>query len=131
MLAQQLVKLLRLPDVQHTARDRRVVHTQHGVNVLHTLGSDVRELLDLGCRVLDLLVGERKLELLDTALDSVPAGETMSDGDVSGQAKVLGPQDLIGAGVVEDGLGVNTGLVRKRAISARNTRLSDQAAYLP
>lgn len=130
MLAQQLVELLRLSNVQHTTRNRRVVHTQYSVNVFHTLGSDVRELLDLGCRVLDLLIGKSELELLNTALDGVPAGETVSDGDVSGQTKVLGPQDLVGAGVVENRLGVDTGLVRKRTISAGNTGLLDKTAKL-
>ena len=64
-----------------------------------------------------LLVGELEAELLDTALDGVPAGEAVADRDVAGEAEVLGLEDLVGRGVVEDGLGVDAGLVSERAVA--------------
>ena len=58
-----------------------------------------------------MVVGHLDVELLSTRLDGVPAGQTRGEVDVSRHAKVFRVDDLVGAGVVEDGLGVNTGLV--------------------
>lgn len=40
------------------------------------------------------------------------------DGDVSCETKVFGLQNLVRAGVVQDCLGMNTGLVRKSAVAS-------------
>ena len=53
----------------------------------------------------------------------------MANGDVAGETEVLRLEDLVGGGVVEDGLGVNTGLVGEGTVTpeddvrllARNT----------
>ena len=38
--------------------------------------------------------------------------------DVASETEVLGLEDLVGARVVQDGLGVDAGLVRERAVPA-------------
>ena len=121
VLAQQAVERLALARGELAGLDARVVDTQERVDVVHRLRADVRELLDLGGDVLDLLVGELEAELLDTALDGVPAGEAVADRDVAGEAEVLGLEDLVGRGVVEDGLGVDTSLVGERAVATEKT----------
>lgn len=65
----------------------------------------------------NLLVSELETELLDTALDRVPARETVADGDIAGETEVLRLEDLVGGGVVEDGLGVDTSLVGEGAVT--------------
>ena len=100
------------------------------------MGTDVSKLLDLGGSILDLIgktsqlfclglgqagtnliISELQAQLLDTALDSIPASETVTDRDVSGETKVFWLEDLIGRGVVQDGLGVDTSLVGERTIT--------------
>lgn len=95
-----------------------MIDTENGINVLHALSANVCELLDLGGSILDLLVGHVELELLNTRLDGVPACETVSDGDVASQTKVFRLEDFVGGWVVEDGFGVDTGLVRECTVSA-------------
>ena len=65
-----------------------------------------------------LIVGQLQTKLLNTALDSVPAGKTVTNGDISGETEVLGLEDLIGRRVIENGLGVNTSLVRESTVTA-------------
>ena len=65
------------------------------------------------------LVGELEAELLDTTLDSVPACQAVSDRNVARKTEVLRLENLVGGRVVENGLGVNTRLVRKRTIATR------------
>lgn len=65
-----------------------------------------------------LLVGKLESELLHTTLDSVPAREPVSDRHISRETEILRLQDLIGGRVVQNSLGVNTGLVRERTIPA-------------
>ena len=55
--------------------------------------------------------------MLDTALDSIPASETVTNRNVSGETKVFRLENLIGRGVVQNGLGVDTGLVGERTIT--------------
>ena len=99
------------------------------------MGTNVSKLLDLGSSILDLeregqlfgvglgqastnlIISELQAQLLDTALDSIPASETVTDRDVSGETKVFWLEDLIGRGVVQDGLGVDTSLVGERTIT--------------
>jgi hypothetical protein len=44
------------------------------------LCSDIGKLLDLGGSVLDLLVVKREVKLLDSGLDGVPSGQTVTIG---------------------------------------------------
>ena len=75
----------------------RVVDTKESINVVHRLCANVGELLDLSSDIFDLTINVselsprlsglktdlvvRKLEskLFDTALDSVPASETVTN----------------------------------------------------
>jgi hypothetical protein len=106
-----------LTDGKLAGLDAGVIDTEQGVDVIHGLRADVGELLDLGGDVLDLVVGEREAELLNTALDRVPAGETVADRNIAGKTEVLRLENLVSRGVVEDGLGVDTGLVSERTVA--------------
>ena len=99
------------------------------------MGTNVSKLLDLGSSILDLeregqlfgvglgqastnlIISELQAQLLDTALDSIPASETVTNRNISGETKVFRLENLIGRGVVQDGLGVDTGLVGERTIT--------------
>lgn len=118
MGAKEAVERLLLADRELATLDTGVVHAQDGVDVVEALSADVRELLDLRGDVLDLVVRERERELLNTRLDGVPACEAMPDRDVAGEAEVLGLEDLVGRWVVEDGFGVDTGLVGEGTVAA-------------
>jgi len=118
VLFKKTVQDVRFADAEFTRDDASVVYTKHGIDVFHALCSDVCELLDLGGGVLDLLVRHRELELFDTTLDGVPTGQTVTNGHVSGETKVFGLEDFVGAWVVEDGFGVDAGLVRERAVAS-------------
>lgn len=61
--------------------------------------------------LLDLVISHGQAKLSDSCLDRVPTSQTRGEVDVARQTKVGGVQNLICAGVVEDGLGVDTGLV--------------------
>ena len=54
MLLEQPVKSLLLAHGELAGLDARVVHTEERVDVVHRLRTYVRELLDLGCDVLNL-----------------------------------------------------------------------------
>jgi hypothetical protein len=73
VLREQAVERLLLPDSELTRLNARVVDAQEGVNVVHRLRAHVRELLDLGRRVLDLFVGQLEVKLLNARLDGIPA----------------------------------------------------------
>lgn len=88
-----------------------VVGTDDAVGVIDCKRTHVGHGLDLECNSLDLLVGHVEAELLSTRLDSVPAGKTRCEVHVAAHAEVLRVDDLVGGGVVQDGLGVNAGLV--------------------
>ena len=64
---------------------------------------------------LNLVVGHLEPELLDADLDGVPAGQPRCEVDVSAHAKVGRIDDLVGAGHIQDGLGVDAGLVGEGA----------------
>lgn len=135
MLRQKLVQSLLLANSELSGLDTGVIHSQQGVDVVHGLSTDVSELLDLGGSVLDLVVCELQTKLLYSRLDRVPAGETVTkrhrsvskirrggghglpNGHISGQAEILWLEDLVGAGVVEDGLSVNASLVSEGAVA--------------
>lgn len=82
-----------------------------GVNIVNVERSDVSELLDLGSDILALGVSQVQVELVNSRLDGVPAGQTVGKVDVSGQTEIGGVENLVGGGVGKDGLGVDTGLV--------------------
>ena len=86
-----------------------------GVSVIDGDGADVGHSLDLGGDLLNLLVGHGETELADTRLDGVPARQARCEVDVAGQAEVGRVEDLVGARVVQDGLGVDAGLVSEGA----------------
>lgn len=65
--------------------------------------------------LLNLVVRHDQAELSDSRLDRVPARQTRGEVDVARQAEVRGVENLICAGVVEDGLRVDTGLVGEGA----------------
>lgn len=129
MLLEQSVEDGGLADLKVTTLDTSVVNTEDHVDVLHRLCSNVGELLDLGSSVLDLyiicqlkydiliknntylFVVKLKIELLDSALNGVPTGQSVTDRDVSSHTKVGGVEDLVGGRVGKDGLGMDTSLV--------------------
>ena len=94
-----------------TRLDVAVVGTDNAVSIIDSNWPNVSKSLDLEGALLVVVVGHLDVELLSTRLDGVPAGQTRGEVDVSRHAKVFGVDDFVGAGVVEDGLGVNTGLV--------------------
>lgn len=91
---QQLVELLALSNLELSSGSVLVVHSKDHIHVLHRLGLDVGEGLDLVGRVLDLVVRHLELELLDSGLDGVPSGETVTTGE---------------QGEGEEGIGVSRG----------------------
>lgn len=129
MLLEQSVEDGGLADLKVTTLDTSVVNTEDHVDVLHRLCSNVGELLDLGSSVLDLhticqlkydiliknntylFVVKLKIELLDSALNGVPTGQSVTDRDVSSHTEVGRVEDLVGGRVSKDGLGMNTSLV--------------------
>lgn len=66
---------------------------------------------------LDLLVGHGQAELLNTALDGVPSSQSRGKVDVSAHTEIGRVDNLVGAGHVENSLGVNTSLVGEGAES--------------
>ena len=88
-----------------------IVGTDDAVGIIDGNGPDVGQSLDLGRARLVVLIGHLDVELLGTRLDGVPARQTRGKVDIAGHAEVSGVDDLVGAGVVQDSLGVNTGLV--------------------
>lgn len=122
---EETVEGLLLADLELTTLDTGVIDTEEGVDVVHGLRADVRELLDLGGDVLDLGVVEGKTQLLDTRLDGIPSGQTMTNGNVASQTEIFGLEDLVCAGVVEDGLGVNTGLVGEGTVASNGVHEGD------
>jgi hypothetical protein len=92
-----------------------VVGTDDAVGVVDGERADIGHCLDLESHSLDLLIGHLQAELLSTRLDGVPASKTRGEVHVAAHAEVLRVDNLVGRRVVEDGLGVNTGLVGEGA----------------
>ena len=113
VLLEQSVKSFLLSNLESARLDARMVHAKQRVDVVHGLCAHIGELLDLSRGVLDLFVGECETKLFDARLDGVPTGQTMPDGHVAGEAKVLWLEDLVGRGVIKDRLGVDPSLVRE------------------
>ena len=121
MFAEQSVQGFLLSDLESARLYARMVYTQQRVDVVHGLGADVGELLDLGRSILDLLVGEFEPELLDARLDGIPTGQAMPDGHIAREPEVFWSEDLVGRRVVEDRFGVNSSLVRECDIATAKT----------
>ena len=111
VLSEQAVEGFLLSNFEGTRLDARMVYTQQRVDVIHGLSTHIGKLLDLSRGILDLVIIELQSELLDARLDCVPAGQAMSDRHVAGEAEILRLENLIGRWVIEDRLGVYTGLV--------------------
>lgn len=88
-----------------------VVGSDDAVGIVDGNGPDIGKSLDLGRALLVLDVGHVEVKLLRTRLDGVPAGQTRCEVNVSRHAEIGGVDNLVGARVVQDGLGVDTGLV--------------------
>lgn len=93
----------------------QVVRPDDGVGVVDGNLSDIGHGLDLARHLLALRVGHGQAELLHTRLDGVPARQPRCKMHVSSQSEVGRVEDLVGGGVVEDGLGVDAGLVGEGA----------------
>ena len=78
MSPQETIEHLLVAELELSAHNTRVVHTEDGIDVLHALRPDVGELLDLGRGVLDLVVGHLQAELLHSRLDRVPARQPVA-----------------------------------------------------
>ena len=98
--------------------DRAVEHMQHGVDIFHRLVLDIRHDLDTVRRSLDLIVRELQTQLLRAALHSVPAREARANMHVAIHTKVLGRDNLVRFRLGQNSLGVDTSLVRERAVSS-------------
>jgi hypothetical protein len=78
-----------------TTGDTGMIYTENGIDILHTLCSNICQLLNLGSGIFDLrgrlgwsrgtdavktylVVCQLQLELLDTTLDGIPAGQAMA-----------------------------------------------------
>lgn len=95
-----------------------------------------------------LIIGKSKAQLLNTRLDGIPAGQSMAskeysdqkdsgaslrygipNRDVSCQSEIFRLEDLVGAGVVQNGLGMNAGLVSEGTVATREMVNWDANAY--
>ena len=65
----------------------------------------------------DLIVGKLQTELLNTAFDSIPASETVTDRNITSETEIFGLEDLVCRGVVQDSFGVNTGLMGESTVT--------------
>lgn len=89
--------------------------TDDGVRVVDGDGPDVSELLDLHGALLELGIGHLDVELGGSRLDGVPSSQSRGEVHVSRHAEVGRVDNLIRGWVVEDSLGVDTGLVGEGA----------------
>ena len=103
-----------------------MVNPQNLVDILHGLCPNIGKFLDFGSSILDLFIIHLEIQLLDSRLDGVPSGQTMTDisfirtrgaseslpdRDVSAHTEIGWVENLVCGWVGEDSLGVNTGLV--------------------
>jgi hypothetical protein len=89
--------------------------TDDGVRVIDGDGPDVSELLDLHGALLELGIRHLDVELSSSRFDSVPSSQSRGEVHVSRHAEVGRVDNLIRGWVVEDSLGVDTGLVGEGA----------------
>jgi len=92
--------------------------SQETIHILHALVLDISQGLDLACDSLQIIVRKSQAQLLSSVLDGVPSSKAMTDRDISRHTEHLGLENLICGRVVEDGLGVDTGLVCEGTIAS-------------
>lgn len=85
------------------------------IHIIDVQRPDISQPLDVGRALLALRIGHVQVQLLYSALDGVPAGQSRGKVDVSGEAKISRVDDLVGARVREDGFGVDARLVGEGA----------------
>lgn len=85
------------------------------LHIINVEWSNISKLLDLGRALLALGVRHVKIELLYSALDGVPASQPRCEVDIASDTEVGWVDNLVCARVVENGLGVDTGLVGEGA----------------
>lgn len=88
-----------------------VVGANDTVGIINSNWPNVRKSLDLSGTFLVLSISHLNIELLSTRLNRVPTRQPRSEVDIAGHAEIGRVNDFVSAWVVEDGLGVNTGLV--------------------
>jgi hypothetical protein len=89
--------------------------TDNRIGIVNRNWPHVRHGLDLGRDLLDLVIRHDQPELPNSCLDGIPARQPRREVDVARQAKVGRVENLVCAGVVEDGLGVDASLVGEGA----------------
>lgn len=95
-----------------------VVRPNNAVSIIHGNWTDVCEGLDLEGAFLALGVGQDQVELLSSRLDRIPPGQSGSEVNISSHAEIGRIDNLVGAWVVENSLGVDTSLVGECAIAS-------------
>lgn len=101
---------------------RDVVHSkalQDLVDIRQRDVAGVSQRLDLGSRCLGLVRRETQVELFDAGLNGVPSSDSAGKLDRSFNTEIIGVQDLVALGVLENGLNVDTRFVREGR-AARN-----------
>ena len=95
--------------------DVAVEGTDNGVSIIDSERSDISHGFDLGGTLLVLSIGHLNVELVGSGLDGIPSGKSGGEVDVSRHAEISWVDDLVGRRVVQNGLGVDTGLVGEGA----------------
>jgi hypothetical protein len=73
-----------------------------------------------------LVIGKLQTKLLNTRLDGIPSGKSMSNRDIASKTEVFWLEDLVGTGVVEDGLGMDSSLVREGTVAPVYAKVSHE-----
>lgn len=119
LLLQELLLLLRRQVLQqrhiNPLRDTPMKRPNHTIHVINRQLPDIGHGLHFGGALLELLVRHVDVQLHGAALDGVPTRQARGEMHVAREAEVGGVDDLVGGRVVEDGLGVDAGLVGEGA----------------
>ncbi|RUS27704.1 hypothetical protein BC938DRAFT_482861 [Jimgerdemannia flammicorona] len=94
-----------------------VILPKQGIDIIQTQRPNVCELFNLSGNGLGVVIGQIEVELLDAVLNSVPTSKTMTNADVTCHTEVFRFEDLVGGGIVEDGLGMDAGFMGEGAIA--------------
>jgi hypothetical protein len=85
--------------------------TQKNIHIINVQWPDIGQLFDLGRAFLALSISQVQAQLLNSALDGIPAGQPGCEMDISGDSEIGRIDDFVGAWVRQDGLGMNTSLM--------------------
>lgn len=85
------------------------------IHIVNVQRPNISQSLNVSRALLALRIGHVQVQLLNSALDGIPAGQTRGEVDVSSETKIGGVDDFIGTRIREDGLGVDTSLVGEGA----------------